>query len=115
MIKRTAPVSAKIITRVAIRSWVRNRRRAIKLPNKWSLFLCSNHGARREFVTCAMHGQKITRIGGIRFKLLPKSQDVIINCASRGVVFIPPDVIQQLLSGHNSIWCAGKKPQQLEL
>src|SRR5580704_2812463 len=115
MIKRTAPVSAKRIARAAIRSWVRSRRRAIKLPNERSLFLRSTNRARPEFVTGAVHSQKIPRVGGIGFKLLAKSQDVIINCASSRIIFIPPDLIQQLFSGDNSVWCASEEPQQLEL
>src|ERR1700752_2949381 len=104
MIKSTAPVSVKMITRVEITSWVRNRRRAIKLPNAWSLFLCCSHRTGREFITSAVHGHKITRVGGVGFKLLAKSVDVIINCASRRIIFISPDFIEQLLPRDNSVW-----------
>src|ERR1700730_154508 len=61
-----------------------------------------------------MHRQEVTRGGGIRFKLLPKTQDMIVNCPGRRVVFISPDLIKKFFSRHHSVRQSRKKLQQLK-
>ena len=45
-----------------------------------------------------MHGENETRLLWIHFQLLPKVNDVGINCARVGVIIISPHRIQQTIS-----------------
>src|ERR1700730_4977591 len=61
-----------------------------------------------------MHRQKVLGVGGIGLKLLPKTEDMVVNCPSRRIVFISPDLIEKFFSRNDRVRRAGKKLQQLE-
>ena len=52
----------------------------------------------REFVTRAMHGNKMGRLGGIPLELLPQFQYLIIDSARRRIGVIAPNLIQKLFA-----------------
>src|SRR5580692_8913606 len=61
-----------------------------------------------------MHRQKVLGIGGIGLKLLSKTENVVVHCPSRWVVFISPDLIEKLFSRNDPVRRAREKLQQLE-
>src|SRR5438552_2777460 len=61
------------------------------------------------------HRQKMARIGGIIFELLPEQADVHINCARHCFLIISPYFAQQLAAGENRVALLDKVAKQLEL
>src|SRR5277367_6844708 len=96
------PSNAQMIARVAKSSCVRSRRRAMNLRTGL-LFAGERQIARSEFIPCAVHGQKVARIGRLGFELLTQAEHVIVDRASGGIVLVSPYLVQQLLSRNHPI------------
>lgn len=68
-----------------------------------------------KFISGAVHGDKKTRRSGIRFKLLPQAQDVIVNRACRRIVFIAPHFVEQFMARNNAFRRGRQILEQIEL
>ena len=59
------------------------------------MMLVSIDRSTNEFITAAVNRKNETRLLGIWFQLLPEVDDVRVDCARVGIVFITPDRIQK--------------------
>src|SRR5277367_1161440 len=112
--RSNAPSRPQIITIVAIRSCVRNRRRSMKFPTGVLLVRSESQIAGDEFVTGAVHGQKVSRVRGIGFQFLPQAEDVVVDGASGGIVLVAPHFVQQFFAGNHARRRGSEIFQQLE-
>jgi hypothetical protein len=62
-----------------------------------------------------MHGLEVNGMGRIRLKFLTKPQNVVIDCASGGIVFKAPDLVQEFVPRDNPPRIRDKEPEEFEL
>jgi hypothetical protein len=68
-----------------------------------------------EFVTRAMHRSEVHGIGEFGLKLLAQFQDVIVDGASAGIVFIAPHLIQKVIARNYTVGIQYQIFENLEL
>src|SRR5271155_568861 len=112
--RSNAPSRPQIITSVAMRSCVGKRSRSMKFLAGVLLARSDSQIAGYEFVTGAVHGQKVSRVRGIGLQLLPQAEYVIVHGSRGGIVLVAPHFIQKFLAGNHARRRGSEIFQQLE-
>src|SRR6266481_4501759 len=73
-----------------------------------------NSALRQELVAHTVHGLKMNRPTSISFKFLTESQNVVVDGASAGIVFVTPHLVEQFVSRNDTSWVLRQVFQSLE-
>src|SRR5260370_5207948 len=68
----------------------------------------------QELVADTVHGSKMNRPRRIPFKFLTQSQNVVVDGASAGIVFVTPNFVQQFVARNATSRILSQELQSLE-
>jgi hypothetical protein len=70
--------------------------------------------ANHKLIASPVNSQEEARIGGVRLKSLPKTENVVVDGASGGIVLVSPDLIEKFFARKNSPGRRGEELQEFE-
>jgi len=70
---------------------------------------------RQKLVACAVDGYEMYGLSGILFEFSTEPQNMIVDGAGAGIVFVAPDFIEQLIARDDQPWILSQILQSLEL
>src|SRR5215469_15860882 len=114
MVSRLARVLKAIIAAIAAISSTR-----VRMPRCGALasemLVCGVIRSWDKFVSCAVDGEEMLRIGWIALQLLSQLENLIVDRARRRITVVSPDLVQKFIAAQDSLRILSEKLQELEL